>query len=193
MTKIPSPRSLRLLNPRVLAITARLIVWDLPAAVRPLKIVLPGGDPSSFLVPWPRLLLSAVVCQNGQKQLHAVAIRRKARPREDSPLFHAPLMNTDSEGRIQLASDTDLPEVEPCQIEIWDDVLLGYQFSVVGHERTVRPDGMVATAAVNSYHHARCWRQIARSELDRFPGQALVPRRQTVAGWLEQLESLTIG
>ena len=192
MTSKPSAPSVVMLNPRVLAITARLIVWDLPAGVRPLNIALPGGDPSSLLVPWPRMLLGALVSQNGQKLLHAVAIKRQGRPREDSPLFHAPLMNTDSVGRIHLASDTDLPEVEPSQIDIWDKALLGYQFSVVGHDRTIRPDGMVATAAVNSYHHARCWRQIARSEVDRFPGQALVPRRQTVSGWLEQLGSLTI-
>lgn len=189
ITMNPSAPEVALLSPRVLAISSRLLVWDLPAAVRPINHSIQGRAPSSMYVPWPRLLLCALVTENGTKELHIVALKRQARPLDVTPLFHAPLMNTSAAGQLDLPTDMALPLIDPRDIELWENVLMQYTFSVVGHERTVRPDGLEANAAVNTYHHARCWRQIGRSELDRFPGQVLVSRRQTVAGWLEQLRS----
>lgn len=181
-----------LLNPRVLAVTTRLLVWEVPAERRVLRQTLPSGDISELYVPWPRLLMAMVLPLSGPPELHVVALRRQGRVQEQSPLYHAPLMNINLIGRLY-DSGLALPHcIDPRRIEEFDRLLLDFPFTLVGHERTLRPEGMAAQARVNSYHHSRCWREISRAGLARFPGRSLVARRQTVGQWISALQSLSL-
>jgi PRTRC genetic system protein B len=177
-----------LLDPRVLAITPRLMVWDVPADRRALRLVLSSGEVMALDVPWPRLLLSAALPASGVPELHVVALKRQGRAQEQTPVFHAPLMNLDREGKL-LGGEHGLPTtIDPRRIDEWEHTLLEFSFTLVGHDLTLRPADMAARAQINSYHHCRCWREIARAGLSRFPGRSLVPRRQTVEQWITSLQ-----
>lgn len=178
-----------LLDPRILAITSRLMVWDVPSERRELRLVLPSGDSMSLEVPWPRLLIAAVLSFGEGPKLYAIALKRQGRVQAKTPVFHAPLMNIDRSGMLDKVAA--LPgAIDPRCISEWEQALLSFSFSRVGHDHTIRPADMAPRAEINSYHHSRCWREIARNNLQRFPGQRLVARRQTVVQWLDELQAL---
>lgn len=181
-----------LLDPRILAVTSRLMVWDVPPVRRELRLALPSGDSMSLDVPWPRLLLAAVLSPGAvEPELHVAALKRQGRVQVGTPLFHAPLMNIDRTGMLD--KPVGLPGfIDPRCIAEWEQALLSFSFSRVGHEQTIRPADMAARAPINSYHHGRCWREIARSNLKRFPGHSLVSRRQTVGQWLDDLQARSL-
>lgn len=177
-----------LLDRRILALTPGLLLWQMPAASHSLHIASVKGETVTLLAPWPSLLLCLVASPAGRPEMHLAAIRRQGRPSERTPLYHAPLMNIDEQGLFlgDLASPSN--NIDPRQLQHWEEALLGFSFSVVGHDKTLRPADMAAGASINGYHHARAWRELSRSKVDRFPGQLLVSRKQTLGQWLVELE-----
>lgn len=197
MTPTPMPSSAPylpacLLDRRILTLTPRLMVWEVAADRRDLRLVLPSGDVMTLDVPWPRLLLAAILPIAGEPELHVVALKRQGRVQLGTPIYHAPLMNIDREGKL-LDEQSGFPRgIDPRRVCDWEQPLLAFSFCRVGHEQTLRPTDMEARAQINSYHHGRCWREIARSNLSRFPARSLVTRRQTLEQWLADLQARTL-
>lgn len=172
-----------LLDPRIIAINERLLVIDLESESR----LIPNGE-TIQRVQLPRLLLAAMATDAGGHQLHAVAVRRKGRLSAESPLFHAPLMGVTADGRA-LTDGVGLPvSIDPREVDEWVQVFRSLAAGAVAHERTLRASGMAAGASINTYHHTRFWRELARDRADRFPSRALVSRRQVLGEWLECLD-----
>jgi len=184
------PLPVCLLESRIQALTQSLMIWDLPSAVRAIQIAPGGGQCLSLTAPWPRLLLALALPTGTTAQLHVVAVKRQGPLQLSSPLFHAPFMDFNVDGRFAVG-DWLPEEIDPRSISTIEAQLFAHHFSVVLHERTLRPDGMATGAAINSYHHGRAWRELSRSDLPRFPGRYLVSRKQTLNGWLQSLDQLT--
>lgn len=176
-----------LLDPRILALSTDIVVWELPAEVRAIKLGVAGSDPCEVAAPWPRLLLSAIRMPNGQIELRAVAVKRKGRVLPDTPTFHAPLMNIDPDG--VLAVHVPNGRIDPRSIEEYETAILTNVYSATYHGSTMRLPGVIVRDSVSSYQNMREWRALAREGLNRFPGSMLTPRKQTVTEWLQEVES----
>jgi len=181
-----------LLSQKVLALTPSLLLWHLPAASHCLHVASVTGDTVTIPAPWPSLLLCVTVGRSGKLELHLAAIRRQGRPAGHTPLYHAPFMNIDDNGLFLGELNSAPAHLDPRSLEQWEDTLYGFRFSVVGHEKTLRPADMSPGATINGYHHARAWREISRSGVDRFPGQMLVPRKQTLQQWLIERDNASL-
>src|SRR5690606_30907789 len=116
-----------LLDPRILALSTDIVVGELPAEIRAIKLGVAGSEPCEVTAPWPRLLLAAIRMQNGQIELRAVAVRRKGRVLPDTPTFHAPLMNTDPDG--VLAVNVPNGRIDPRLLKEYETAILTHVYS----------------------------------------------------------------
>lgn len=175
-----------LFDSRILALTEEVMVWHFPGDRRLYHLCQPGGEPVSLMTPWPSLLLAVVQQPKVSYELHAVALRRRGRPLASTPLHHAPLLDIDRDGRLA-GGDGGISRLDPRDLSQWEARLVDHVYRRTLHERSLKPPELVPGAAVNTYHHTRFWRSLARDEATRFPGPALVPRRQTLEQWLTGL------
>ncbi|NLC20629.1 MAG: hypothetical protein GX771_01800 [Halomonadaceae bacterium] len=177
-----------LLPPGIVVLTERLMVIDVSPHRRQLSLTNGAGSEIILNAPVPRLLVAGALNDQLSAELHVVGIRRRGQLTEDTPLFHAPLMGIDQNG-LMTARGAGLPSrISPNDHECWVSSLFSARSVTVGHERTVRPANMTARATVNTYHHIRFWREIAREHAPRFPGSALVDKRQRLIDWISELE-----
>lgn len=179
--------TLCLLNQRILALSADVIVWELPAQIRPLRLGVAGSQPCEIEAPWPRLLICAKRCSHDQVELRVIAVRRKGRILPKTPTFHAPLMNVSEDGIF--TPSAPYGRIDPMLIEEYETYILDNIYSATGHGSTMRLPGVIDRGSVSSYQNMREWRSLAREGVNRFPGGMLTPRKQTVDSWLQEIDS----
>jgi PRTRC genetic system protein B len=98
-----SPLTLR--DTRIIARAEDYLIWRIPAGQRPMHLA-PRADIShSEPVPWPALLVVVSEVKGAPSGSHngrcqVFALDRQSRPGMQTPLFHAPLLNTNSDGQI---------------------------------------------------------------------------------------------
>jgi hypothetical protein len=101
-------------------------------------------------------------------------------------------MGVDEDGLLTAGAAERPSRLSPAEYQHWVDLLFAAKAVTVGHARTVRPSSMTAGASVNTYHHTRFWREITREQALRFPGTALVSKRQRFSQWISALEARTL-
>lgn len=132
--------------------TTRLFGWTTPTRKHPMWFNV-GGKRRGCNVVWPNMLWLA---DTKQRLLRVFAIGKGGRPGYESPVYHAPLMNIDSWGRLCEGSAhlprkmtvEKLAEIEACVFDSY--------FTHVNHEKTLR-------CATDNRGHIRFWRTKERT------------------------------
>ena len=156
--------------------TARL-AWIVPGKVRPMWFRF-NKETHRLDVPWPNLIFCA-----SQKSLGLAAYTGSRRPTQDTPLYHAPLMNVHEQttlctGNALLPGSWSLRDRPK-----FEEVVFATYFTHVNHEHTLALD---SGKGVTTAQHYRFWRDLQESKATRYPGQSLVPLRKTASQWLSR-------
>lgn len=161
------PEGLLVNDPGVLA-------WVVPGQVRPMwfKGRATASKPRRVLVPWPTLLF---VVRDGA--LSIAALEGPGRPRLDSKVFHAPLMNIYGSGEICLGSNTSTRIEGVESMPHWEKVVFDSAFTHVNHHRTLaigkKGEGVEDDA------HLRFWSGLMRAKTKTFPAKYLAQIKNT--------------
>ncbi len=171
----------RLLPPQVLMQEHGCLLWEVPGRVRPMYFFLRGRR-ESMQAPWPRLLLLAE-----GRSLRAATVVTEGRPDASTPLYHAPLMNFNEEGRMCNGSTTPPAQTAMDTLGEWESVLFDTAFSHISHSDTLQPDALPESArgvSDGNLAHLAFWRWLSRSGQTAFPREALVPMGCTLGEWI---------
>ena len=158
----------------VLACGADFTVWWRPARVGPMWFLL-QGQRFGVRVPWPPLLFVA-----RDQRLWCAALAEDARPEPETPLFHAPLMNVDTNGQVCLGTADVPPDGTLAYRADWEAALCATNFTHVNHRQMLHVPG---ACEVGTEAHFAFWQR--QHERARFPTDALVPWRSTGPRWVE--------
>lgn len=171
--------SLDFLPSNILAISARSIVWHVPAKVAPMYFQIKGKS-TRLMVPWPHLVFKVT-----ERVLSVAAVSVKGRPGPGSRLFHAPLMNIWHDSRVCTGSATAPTGwmVEHCRG--WENIIYKTNFSHVNHDRTLLLHGGEKKAVSNS-QHLSFWKGLAKSSPANFPKESLVSFGITLKEWIKR-------
>lgn len=175
--------SLCLIDKRICALTTNQMVWECEPAVRDISIQLSSGELITAPVPWPRL----VICATAGRSLRVMAVRKRGEIEGNTKLYHAPLMNIDRDGVLDVNPSTLPSRIDPKSLAEWEALIFGYLFANVGHEQTLIPVGMRRGAKINTYYHTRFWRWMINNSVSAFPGESLSDRKLTLQQWIEIL------
>lgn len=170
-------RKIELMPDRVLAQGLDHIVWQMPAAVRPMWFRVAGAGTHDLTVPWPNLVLA-----RAKGRFMVAALETSARPTADTPLHHAPLMNIDDKGSVCLGNASGPKGYSLEVMAGWEAVLTDSAFSHTNHGETIKADRHCDNA-----DHLRFWRKLHRRQASAFPTDALVPMDCTLQEWLEEV------
>ena len=165
----PSPR--RLLPENVLMSRPSETLWYCPSKVCSMWFR-QGDKVRRYQVPWPALLFHAA-----HGMLRIAALADDARPRADTPLYHAPLMNIYGDGQLCLGN-IKAPHCDLDGMAGWEQAVYDTHFTHVNHERAMQPPHHTNAG------HLKLWRRLAREKAQRFPIEVLVPMDCTLEGWL---------
>jgi PRTRC genetic system protein B len=166
-----------LLPPNVLCTSARRLVWFVSGQTRPM-LVRQGERLRRWQVPWPTLLYKV---DNGKLSIAALSTSR--RPKERTPLYHAPLANTYEDGAVCTGS-AELPRGwQVSQMAAWESVIVNTAFTHVNQRHTLRLDTRKRKDVDNKAHFS-FWHRLAEQKVERFPVKALVPMKRTLKEWI---------
>ena len=164
------------LPPELLAQGEDFRLWWTPSKVQPMWFLIQDKR-LGLRVPWPTLLWLA-----HKKTLWCAALSKNARPRQDTPLFHAPLMNIGAQGQVCIGT-ADIPDEHSADSQAaWEAIVLESNFSHVNHQKTLRREDTVSTDQQLSF-----WQ--SREGKKRFPVSALNPLGKNVQNWLDEVLS----
>lgn len=144
------------------------LLFFLPAQRRAMRIDPTGEGGSDLLVPWPSLIGVASAI-NAAPTLRLFATPTRRRPDGRSLLYHAPLMNVDSQGRLDISACDPPRAYGERQLEAWVRLVIDQTFT-----QTLNPLALdlgrepVSTLA---HHHFYC--ALATSGTATFPRAAL--------------------
>lgn len=110
---------------------------------------------TSVSVKWPHLVFIA-----SEQNLRVFAVLGNKRPTPETKLYHAPLMNIFSDGRLCFGSAVRPDRITVDSIPEWSAAIFDSRFSHVNHQRTIK-------GASTSAEHARWWRN--RNGEDKTP------------------------
>jgi len=167
-----------LLPENVLAIGNSRLLWFIPGRVRPMFLRIAGAS-RKILVPWPTLLAYV-----DEGSLMLAALISSARPDANTPLYHAPIANTDGRcvvctGRAVLPDDAGVEHMDG-----WEDVVFNTYFSHTNQTHTLRLPTHSESAVVTDEDHVRFWTSLANTKATVFPAEALVPFGATLGEWI---------
>jgi len=142
-----------------------------------------GTRTERWCVPWPSIVMNVV-----GRSLFVGALNNDERPRLDTPVFHAPLMNVSSRGSL-CAGTASMPlGCTQADRPAYENILYDTAFSHVTHANTLT---LPERLEVDTVAHARFWRSLHRARADTFPIEALVPMNLTLSQWMNQTGALT--
>lgn len=161
-------KSVSLLPPNVVSVSATHIAWTIPAQIRPMLFNIAGMPFKSLSVPWPRLLVVA----NNQGKLAVAALKGRGRLSAKTKVFNAPLMNIGRHGDVCTGSAQLPADVKADDIKQWESVLFDTAFSHVNNQATLKLD---KKDGVDTKTHFKFWASLARRKEGAFPSTHLVP------------------
>ncbi len=182
-------RSIDRVTDAIIAMSANAIVWSIPTATIQIPFAIAGGPLRQVEAPMPHLIGGVVRTPSNGIEMHVVAVKRRGKPVDSTPIFHAPIMNVDHDGRLDLPQDQPHPGTSISSVSAWSDLMNSLPKIAVKHPRTIRLTDLKPGAEVSSYHHFRFWRELAASKSQSFPNWSLVERKQTFGSWVHELES----
>lgn len=165
----------QVLPEQVLYSSLQRLMWYVPGKVRTMYFR-HGARLVRYRVPWPHLVFNA-----SPQHLRLASVSSNARPRSDSPLYHAPLGNVSEDGAV-CTGTAEVPNgVGTDTIPGWESAVFDSAFSHVNQAHTLNLglEGDVDNAA-----HASFWKDLAARKARRFPASALVPMSLTLEQWL---------
>lgn len=171
--------ALSLLPSRLLAQTPSWLVWYVEPTVRAMWF---RGESKAhkLTVPWPGMVF---VARPGT--MYVAAYSGRARPTEDTPLYHAPLANIYADGKVCLGSAI-LPRGTAVEdIPGYETVIYDTLFTHPNHDRTLR---LGRRRTTGNAEHARFWRGLARAKARTCPARHLSPMGRTLRLWLNALQ-----
>lgn len=144
------------------------LVWTMPPATRMLWFKMQGQRVQSIRAPWPRLVLIA----DRDGELRVFAIKGAERPTPDTPLFHAPLMNINSQGLLCFGN-VSKPEFSVSNLQEFEKAITHSHFTHTNNAHTFADKG-----SVTDDRHIENWREISR--MKDFPEKKLRPAKITL-------------
>lgn len=164
-----------LLPPNLLYQSARRLVWYVTGRVAPMFLRI-GSRLQKIQVPWPTLLFSVE-----SRRLSVAALAGTTRPREDTPLFHAPIANVYARGEV-CTGNAELPASWGVRdMAGWEAAIYSSAFTHINAPHTLRLPGV---KTVDNKAHFAFWRELARKKSTRFPRKHLQPMKRTLGSWL---------
>lgn len=157
------------LPPHVLALGPDYVVWHSPAATRKMwfdtKSEILGAQCGE--APTPALVFAA-----RGRELYVFAVKCKDRPTADTPLFHAPFLNTWDTSKVCTGS-TPLPSETGVEtVAAWEASFFRSYFSHTNHGRVVKYRG-------GAY---KLWADLLAAPPAVFPNKVLVPIADLTVG-----------
>lgn len=185
--------AVRILPPSLLAMTSSMLIWWMPPVVRPMLIKpRDGRAPIEVTTRWPSL----VVLVHG-RTLFIAAVKGDQRPTGTSELFHAPVANVFSDGRVCTGS-ARLPH--DCNLDTmagWEHVLVGSNWTHSNHDETMvwpkskRKRAGGTTAETKDNYRTNDFWELRDGCDEPFPDDRLVPLGMTLSDWPIVLQGLT--
>lgn len=162
------------------------LVWYRPGARRKMWFHI-GGRRVALTVPWPSLIYAVTAGRN----LHVTAYRGSGRPRPDTPLWHAPLMNVGRGGDVCVGNAATPSDADPAALDGWVQVIEGSCFSHTNQNMTLRPlwraGNQEGDDEITDAEHLRFWRNLHEQRVADFPNRYLVAMGRTLAQFLRHI------
>lgn len=164
----------QLLPANLLAEASGFLLWWTPAQRRPMWIMR-NTQLVRLLVPWPSLLFRVSI-----QGLHVAALAGCERPQEETPLYHAPLMNIYASGSLCFGNIAK-PAVSLNALDEWEATIFDTRFTHTNHEQVLlwQKPPKDSTSAL-----FRLWRKLDRESAVHFPEHRLAPMNRSVGDWL---------
>jgi len=146
-----------LIPPNLLFQQGHLTAWYVSGSKRDMWIQ-NHNDTSrlmSLKVIWPNLIFIVT-----GETLRVFSYLGTQRPTEQTQLFHAPLMNIGSDGRVCLGTATHPRKRGIASIPEWEGVMFNTRFSHTNHPHTLRVKGK---GTISNEQHTQFWQSKASS------------------------------
>lgn len=160
----------------VLSQSSQHLAWTVKGSVRPMYFKLRGSTKTVTLnVPMPTLLFVAHA-----KGLSIAALSSTRRPSETTRLFHAPLMNIYSDGRVCLGSAKMPDNISIESRPAIENTIFKTNYAHTNHHNTLN-----LSKKTSGKQHMAFWRKLHKSKATVFPKAALKPLGVSVASFIE--------
>lgn len=169
----------QVIPPAVLSVGAEHVMWWCRSRVAPMWFLL-ANQHYQFTVPWPHLLFAVV-----NNILYCAALATATRPSDDTPLYHAPLMNVYRNSEVCVGTADTPDTVTFDNRSDWQAAIYDTNFSHVNHDDTLQPRRRQQRNKINNEAHLQFWQ--TQDGKKRFPAQRLVSMNLTVGQFLARL------
>ena len=175
LKNVRNESSFKLFDRHILAQSSTAIAWVMPAGQRDMWFS-SGSKKVRLNVPWPDL-----VCCATDNKLSVAAIKTK-RLNENTPLYHAPLMNTSGDAEICLGAAT-IPSggALPSELPKWEKILTDTYFSHTNNENTMQVEG---ENSCSNKDHLSFWKQLHATKARKFPNSVMTPLNMRLGQFL---------
>lgn len=154
----------------IMMMNSKRMVWYVPSKVRPMHFLTKDGS-NHHLVSWA----SMVFCFDANKGLRVAAYMGNRRPRLDQKLFHAPIWNVDSQGRLCAGSNTTTQEISIEAMQVWETAVFNSNFSHKNHNNVLAVDTP----------YLKFIKQKSKSG-ESITAKELTPINKTLQAWVEE-------
>jgi len=159
----------------VLVSNPRALIWYKKAHTAPIYFYT-DNKKISFTVPWPTLLFKVI-----EGQLSIAALKVKSRPTRATALYHAPVMNTYTDGRVCTGTAKQPSTWTLDAIPKWENVIYRTNNSHVNQPHTLTVPNK---KEVSSADHLKFWKQLSKSDSMIFPVDFLSPMPTRLGQWI---------
>lgn len=160
--------------PQVLAVSRERMAWYVPGRVRPMHFR-ESERTKTLRVPWPTLVFYV-----DDGTLSVCAVAQTSRPTNDTPLYHAPLMNVNAQTRVCVGS-ARMPDSATLEdMPAYEAAMYDTRFTHVNHQASLK---LSDVADVDSIAHWAFWQRLARQKATQLPPEVLNPLHMTLSQW----------
>lgn len=161
-----------LLPANALAVGSELVMWWVPPAYR--TFYFQSGDKDGIGQRVGKGFHPGLIFVAGGHSMWVFAVKGHERPQQDTPLFHAPMMNIYDDGKLCTGSMPLPNESTAVSIAAWTEAFFASAFTHPNHPKALKYKGGL---------HA-FWRDMLDGKFDSFPEQVLLPMDGATVGKL---------
>lgn len=172
----------RVIPKKVLAYDDSRLCWYVKPAHRRILFSIAEGDETDLSAPWPGLVFDACAGQS----LRIAAVKNETSPDENTPLYHAPLLNLDYDGDMCFGNiripDTACFDTLP----LWERAVFDTWFTEIRHEHVISEEvaPFDEDDPLDEKRVLAFWMELSQNSLSKFPEDALVPMGMTLKEWI---------